>query len=167
MNPGRTDGTALQDPGQDWVKVSSKPPTWYPRGVAADCSTDFQNGEWVYTENSQDTRYFIPLHGLNQERRTKLRKEALAARTRDKKNRIVRDDSARFAKNCATTLFLLSPPGWFFAMSKVPGNSDQHGLGGFGGINPSGGIIPSIGSIGGCSGVGSGTGGCGAGAGGR
>jgi hypothetical protein len=44
-----------------WVKVSSRPPTFYPRGVAADCATDVHSGEWVYTDDAQGTRYFIPV----------------------------------------------------------------------------------------------------------
>lgn len=83
-----------------WVKVSSHPPTFYPRGVAADCPTDCQSGEWVHTGDAQDTRYFIPLRGLTKERRMGLRGEALAARTPTKMRQIARDDAAQVSGTC-------------------------------------------------------------------
>lgn len=66
-----------------WVKVSSKPPTWYPRGVPADHPTDYRSGEWIYLKDNADTRFFIPLHGLLLEKRKALETEAMAARHTD------------------------------------------------------------------------------------
>ena len=63
-----------------WVKVRSRPPTWYPRGVPADHPTDFSNGSWTEAEDSLGTRFFIPTHGLPVALRKSLKAEALAAR---------------------------------------------------------------------------------------
>jgi hypothetical protein len=153
----RIDRTATKSPSPEWVKVHAKPPTWFPRGVPADCPTDSENGEWVITENSQNTQYFIPLRGLTKERRNKLLHEALADRSPNKKNRIAREDASQIAKGCAATLFYLSPLGWMHATTRMSGD-DGEGLGGIGGAGISH-IKPSIGSIGsiGCPG---GTAGC-------
>jgi hypothetical protein len=132
-------------PSPHWVKVRSNPPTYYPRGTPSDCPTDFHNGEWVHTGDDKDTRYFLPLRGLSSERRTNLLHEALAARSPNMKNQIAREDTSRVAKDCATALFYLSPPGWFVAMGQMPGNPGQ-GLGGYG-LPSAGNITPSIGSI--------------------
>ncbi|MCF7674302.1 MAG: hypothetical protein K9N23_00905 [Akkermansiaceae bacterium] len=60
-----TPGTqGAQIASNSWKKVSSNPPTWYPRGVAADHPTDHNSGEWVYTDDAEGTRFFVPLHGL-------------------------------------------------------------------------------------------------------
>ena len=66
-----------------WVKVSSEPPTWYPRGVPADHPTDYRSGEWIYLKDTADNRFFIPLHGLLPEKRKALQAEAMAARHPD------------------------------------------------------------------------------------
>ncbi|MDA7651994.1 hypothetical protein N8582_02245 [Akkermansiaceae bacterium] len=63
-----------------WVKVSSEPPTWYPRGVPADHPTDYRSGEWIHLKDTANTRFFIPLHGLLSEKRKALEAEAMAAR---------------------------------------------------------------------------------------
>lgn len=65
---------------KSWVKVRSKPPTWYPRGVAADYPTGHHDGMWIYAEDSLGTRFFIPHHGLSPDLRRSLENEALAAR---------------------------------------------------------------------------------------
>ena len=69
--------------GKGWVKVSSEPPTWYPRGVPADHPTDYRSGEWIYLKDRTDTRFFIPLHGLLTDKRKALEAEAMAARHPD------------------------------------------------------------------------------------
>jgi hypothetical protein len=66
-----------------WVKVSSEPPTWYPRGVPADHPTDYRSGEWIHLKDTANTRFFIPLHGLLTEKRKALEAEAMAARHPD------------------------------------------------------------------------------------
>lgn len=140
---------AVQQPVtcKNWVKVSSQPPTYYPRGTSSDCPTDFRSGEWVQTGDEKGTRYFIPLHGLTHERRSNLLYEALAARSPNMKNQIAREDASLAAKNCAAMLFYLSPPGWFVAMGQMPDNNEQgHSASGWpsaGNVN----INPSIGSI--------------------
>jgi hypothetical protein len=130
-----------------WVKVRSNPPTYYPRGTPSDYPTDFQSGEWVHTGDENDTRYFLPLRGLSSERRTTLLHEALAARSPNMKNQIAREDATRVAKDCATALFYLSPPGWIVAMTQAPRNPEQRpsssGWPSAGNVN----INPSIGSI--------------------
>lgn len=72
-----------------WVKVRSNPPTWYPQGVDANTPTNHWNGDWVYTQDGVDTRFFIPRRGLSPERRNALLKEATAAR--DENNIAIRD----------------------------------------------------------------------------
>jgi hypothetical protein len=59
----KTRTTTVPVSSQHWVKVSSRPPTFYPRGVAVNVPTDCQSGEWVDTADAQAPRYFIPLHG--------------------------------------------------------------------------------------------------------
>jgi hypothetical protein len=50
--PSSSPGHPLSALNQRWVKVETNPPTWYPRGTPADCSTDYRNGDWIYTENA-------------------------------------------------------------------------------------------------------------------
>jgi hypothetical protein len=76
-----------------WVKVRDNPPTWYPRGTPADCPIDHHSGEWLYTEDSQGTRFFIPYHGLTVDRRKALVAEALAARDPRKARKIAYEDA--------------------------------------------------------------------------
>lgn len=71
-----------------WVKVSSRPPIYYPRGVPADCATDFRSGEWVFTEDASDSRFFIPFKGIAPAKRQALLQEALALRSEKKRNQI-------------------------------------------------------------------------------
>ena len=87
-----------------WVQVSSRPPTYYPRGVAANCPTDHQSGEWVYTDDARGTRYFIPLHGVRRIPRQSLVQEALAARSEKKLGRIAAEDMETNAKGMAQTV---------------------------------------------------------------
>lgn len=75
-------------PNPNWVKVRSEPPTWYPRGIPANCETSHRDGQWIYTEDIHNTRFFVPLHGLKSERRKSLLAEALAARDPAKIRRI-------------------------------------------------------------------------------
>ena len=70
----------IAKPGKLWTKVSTPPPTWYPRGTPADHPTDFKSGEWILTEDAVGSRFFIPLHGISLERRKALVAEALASR---------------------------------------------------------------------------------------
>jgi hypothetical protein len=80
-------------PGDRWVKVRANPPTWYPRGTSTDCATGFRDGEWIYTEDSQGTRLFIPLKGLAADRRKELLAEALAARSPEKVSKITTEEA--------------------------------------------------------------------------
>jgi hypothetical protein len=92
MAPERGTPPAVSDgASQHWVKVSSRPPTFYPRGVAADYPTDFRSGEWVYTGDAQGTRFFIPLRGIVGIPRKTLIDEALSARSEEKKRQIAAD----------------------------------------------------------------------------
>ena len=43
-----------------WVKVSARPPTYYPRGVANDVPTDHRSSDWVSSADDRGTRFFIP-----------------------------------------------------------------------------------------------------------
>ena len=156
--PPRQGGAVVPPaPSQNWVKVSANPPTWYPRGVSADCPTDHHNGEWIYTENSQNARYFIPLRSLPQDRRAGLLDEALAARAPGKVARIAREDAELAAHSCLKALFWFSPPGLVcataYAMTQLPMTPGSGGMGGMGmgGIDLSG-FQPQIGPIN-CSGV--------------
>ena len=93
---------------KNWVKVSSQPPTYCPRGVAADHPTDHCSGEWVYTDDENGTRYFIPLRGLG-DRREALVHDALSARSERKLAQVDAEDRKLFlrdAKNAA----LAGPP---------------------------------------------------------
>ncbi|MDA7540751.1 hypothetical protein N8662_02825 [Akkermansiaceae bacterium] len=81
-----------------WVKVSSEPPTWYPRGAAANHPTDYRGGEWIYLKDTADTRFFIPLHGLLPEKRKPLQAEAMAARHPDLIKNEKNEDIAQTAK---------------------------------------------------------------------
>lgn len=104
----KTTSVPLTMTGTNWVKVSSRPPTYYPRGVAADCPTDHWSGEWVYTNDDKSTRYFIPLHGLGKKRDVLVR-EALAARSRRKMAQINAEDSEVLSRN-VRNMTLAGPP---------------------------------------------------------
>jgi len=138
-----TDGTprqatpAMPASHPHWVKVASRPPTFYPQGVAADSPTDCHNGEWIHTGDVQDTRYFIPLHVLTKERRAELRAEALAARAPTKMRQIARDDAMQTSGTCLGLLFV--PP---LALIAIIASSDKVP----GGMNM-GNFRPSAGSI--------------------
>ena len=73
---------------EHWVKISSRPPIFYPQGVPADCATDFRSGEWVSTENASDTHFFIPFKGIAPAKRQALLQEALDLRSEKKRNQI-------------------------------------------------------------------------------
>jgi len=102
--------TAVAVPSQHWVKVSSHPPTFYPRGVAADCPTDCQSGEWIHTGDKQDTRYFIPVRGCGGVPRQTLVNEALAARSDKKVRQIAASD--RVDHVCSVLLTPVWPFVW-------------------------------------------------------
>lgn len=91
-----------------WVKVSSRPPTFYPRGVAADCPTDHWAGEWVFTGDDLGTRYFIPFHGLGVDRQSLLHL-ALAARSERKLTQIAIENEEIQARNIRN-MALFGPP---------------------------------------------------------
>jgi hypothetical protein len=103
--------TVVPVSSQRWVKVSSRPPTFYPRGVAADSPTDHQSGEWVHTGDAQDTRYFIPLHGLVGVPRQTLVNEALSARSKQKVSQIAAEDRAFYTERIVYNILLC--PVWF------------------------------------------------------
>lgn len=92
-----------------WVKVSSRPPTYYPRGVAADCPTDHWSGEWVFTGDDLGTRYFIPFHGLGGADRQSLVHQALAARSERKLAQTAKEDDEILARNIRN-MALFGPP---------------------------------------------------------
>jgi hypothetical protein len=75
-----------------WVKVSSQPPTYYPRGVAADSPTDHWTGEWVFTGDELGTRYFIPFGNRGKVDRQSLVHEAFSARSDKKLEQIAAED---------------------------------------------------------------------------
>ncbi len=81
-----------------WVQVSKRPPTFYPRGVSANCKTDCNSGEWVYAGDAAGSRFFIPLHGLGNMSRKTLVNEALAARSEQLVDQIAAEDRAYNAK---------------------------------------------------------------------
>ena len=78
---------------EEWTKVHNNPPTWYPRGVSPDIETDHASGDWIYTEDAQGTRFFLPRHGIQSDRRKKLLADALAARSPEKKERIAHEEA--------------------------------------------------------------------------
>lgn len=78
-----------------WWKVSSNPPTLYPRGVAADHPTDHHSGDWIYTEDPRGTRFFIPHHGLPAAQRKTLLAEALASRSPEKIRNTTNQEAGR------------------------------------------------------------------------
>ncbi len=92
--------------GRSWVKVKSKPPTWYPRGVPADHPTDFYSGEWFYLEDTADTRFFIPIHGLLPDKRKALKAEAMAARHPDTIQRITSEERVRKSKGVLSAIIV-------------------------------------------------------------
>ena len=91
---------------RNWVKVSSRPPVWYPRGVPSDAQTDFRSGEWVYTGDVAGTRFFIPFKGVPKSKRQALREEALALRSENKRNEI-NNEGKRNVKAAAATVALI------------------------------------------------------------
>jgi hypothetical protein len=87
--------------------VRSNPPTWYPRGTAADCATYHRDGEWIFTEDSLKTCFFIPFHGLTADKRKALVAEALAARGKNKLRKIDSENTSEMIKGLV--LVPLSP----------------------------------------------------------
>lgn len=98
-------------PAGQWVKVRSNPPTYYPRGVPADCATGFSDGEWVYTGDAAGSRFFIPFKLRPAARRNALLDEALAARDPAKVRRIAAEESARKLRTGAGAIVAASPLG--------------------------------------------------------
>ena len=92
-----------------WVKVSTQPPTYYPRGISADAATDHWSGEWVYTDDENETRYFIPFRGLGGLDRQSLVKEALSARSESKMAQIAEEDEEILARNLRN-MVVFGPP---------------------------------------------------------
>lgn len=97
-------------PQARWVKVSSQPPTYYPRGIPADCPTDHWSGEWVETGDEKGTRYFIPLHGLG-ERREALVDDALSARS-ERKLAVIEAEDREILKRNIRNQVLFGPPAY-------------------------------------------------------
>jgi hypothetical protein len=91
------------------VKVSAQPPTYYPRGVAADCPTDHWSGDWVDTGDEQGTRYFIPFRSLGGTNRQMLLNDALARRSERKLAAIEAEDDEILARNIRNAA-LFGPP---------------------------------------------------------
>jgi hypothetical protein len=94
---------------KNWVKVSSQPPTFYPKGVAANSPTDHWSGEWVDTGDENGTRYFIPLRGISGTNRQMLVKEALSQRSERKLAVIAAEDDEILARNIRN-MALFGPP---------------------------------------------------------
>jgi hypothetical protein len=94
--------------GTKWVKVSSQPPNYYPRGVAANCKTDHWSGEWIETGDEKGTRYFIPLHGLGMKRDVLIR-EALAARSARKLDQVEVEEREKSVRN-VRSIVIGGPP---------------------------------------------------------
>lgn len=92
-----------------WVKVSSQPPIYYPRGVAANTPTDHWSGEWVDTGDEHGTRYFVPFRGLGGTDRQMLVKEALSQRSEKKLAVIAAEDDEILARNIRN-MALFGPP---------------------------------------------------------
>jgi hypothetical protein len=106
---GKSDPSTHVEPtiSRSWVKVSSKPPTWFPRGVPADHPSDFKSGDWVYVEDPKGTRFFIPLHGISKDRRKVLQSEALAARHPATVQRIKNGEVVRKTKAVGSFIVML------------------------------------------------------------
>ena len=102
-----THETVNPAPNPHWVKVRSDPPTWYPLGTPTNCETDHRGGDWIITEDAQNTRFFIPFHGMPANHRKALINEALAARDADKLRKIDRENTVELVKGLV--LVPLSP----------------------------------------------------------
>lgn len=76
-----------------WTRISDKPPTYYPRGVASDSPTDWQSGEWFRICDASDTRYFIPFKLPTNRDRQSLVNEVRSLRTEDYRCQIAKEDS--------------------------------------------------------------------------
>jgi hypothetical protein len=113
--PPRVSTSALVAGGH-WVQVASHPPTFYPRGVAADCETDGHSGEWVDSADAQGSRFFIPFHGLGGVPRKTLVNEALATRSEQKVQQIAAED--RNSKIKSVLLNTVFVP--FYALGQAP-----------------------------------------------
>jgi hypothetical protein len=105
-----------------WVQVSSRPPTFYPRGVSAECPTDIASGEWVTTGDAKGTRYFIPVSCPPGVPRKTLVNEAISARSSQKIQQIEDETRAiereQFAENAAS--FSLTMLGTFVTLGQCP-----------------------------------------------
>jgi hypothetical protein len=95
---------------KNWVKVSSQPPTYYPKGVPANIDTDHWIGDWVYADDETGSRYFIPLHGMGT-RRESLVHDALSARSERKLAVIEAEDGEILARNIRNQI-LFGPPAY-------------------------------------------------------
>ena len=103
-------GPATPDRGH-WTKVSSSPPTYYPRGVPVGIPTEHWSGEWVYTGDDLGSRYFIPFHGASRSGadRKQLVNEALSARSERKLEAIAAEDREALARD-VRNIALFGPP---------------------------------------------------------
>jgi len=88
-----------------WTRVATKPPTYYPQGVASDTPTDWSCGEWFRLCDAADTRYYIPFKLPAGRNRQRLVNEVCALRTEDYDRQIAKEDTEesvnslkRFAK---------------------------------------------------------------------
>ena len=114
---------AMSSAAAKWVMVSSQPPTYYPRGVPADCPTDHWSGEWVITGDERGTRYFIPLHGLDGKRQA-LVHDALAARSPRKLAQIADEERATRLKTIKYSPVLV-PMNLLLAMGGASSGVDE------------------------------------------
>lgn len=117
---------SVQQPAmrKNWMKVSSQPPTYYPNGVAADSPTDHWSGEWVYSNDENGSRYFIPIHGLGTVTRQSLVQEALSARSEKKLARIAAEDR-EIRKQGLRKSFILIPANLLLAIGGGFGSFDE------------------------------------------
>lgn len=83
-----------------WKRVRTNPPTYFPAGTPADHPTDYLDGVWVDSGDSQGSRFFIPDHGtaLSQEHLVAEAQQAMTpeakAALKGKGRRIVAGDIA-------------------------------------------------------------------------
>ncbi|MFT4546768.1 MAG: hypothetical protein ACI8XO_003000 [Verrucomicrobiales bacterium] len=84
-----------------WYQVKDTPPTFFPKGVAADHPTGVWDGKWVCTGDGRGTRYFIPEKGANSQARIQ---SALAQVTPKERARIARKKTGNAAKRTVRTV---------------------------------------------------------------
>ena len=79
----------------NWQRVQTKPPTYFPKGIPADHPTDYRDGFWVNSGDSQGSRFFIPARGssISQEQ---LIAEAMEAMTPEAREELKRQGKGNF-----------------------------------------------------------------------